>query len=348
VAIIDQFLTDKYALYQADCMEVMQDMPDASVHLSVYSPPFCGLYHYSSDVRDLSNAADYGDFFAQYEMIIEQLARITLPGRMTAVHCMDVPTSNSGNDALIDFPGDIIRAHERHGWRYCARYAVWKDPWKVRMRTMQKNLAHRSLTEDSSQCGNAAADYLLVFRRKGENKIPILHPVGLLEYAGARKPPAELLQYRGWQGKQTENSYSHWIWRQYASVFWDDVRLERVLPFEASRDQEDERHVHPLQLDVIERIVTLWSNPGEVVLTPFLGVGSETYVAVLLGRFGVGAELKASYFRQAVQNMAIAGRGERYGENNYELDLDGGVDVDRPTATRLAPHAKRNTWVKSA
>jgi len=348
MAIIDQCLTDKYGIYNGDCMEVMGGLPAESVHLSVYSPPFCGLYQYSSDPRDLSNSSDYDDFIEHYRMVIQEIARVTMPGRITAVHCMDIPRSNSGTDSLIDFPGDVIRIHESEGFHYCGRYAVWKDPWKVRMRTMQKNLAHRSLTEDSSRCGNASADYVVIMRRKGENPTPIEHPVGLLDYAGARKPPSELLQYRGWEGRQTENSYSHWIWRQYASAFWDDVRLDRVLPYQESRDEDDERHVHPLQLDVVDRIVTLWSNPGEVVLTPFAGVGTEVYASVLLGRYALGAELKPTYYRQAIKNCGMAESGHRYGDDNLELDLDGDVVTDRPTATRLAPHAKRNTWVKTA
>src|SRR5436305_323477 len=171
---------------------------------------------------------------------------------------------------------------------------------------MAKNLAHKTIVEDASRCSVASADYLIVCRRSGTNPVPIRHPHGLLEYAGARVPPADVLRYRGWRGKQTENRYSHWIWRQYASAFWDDVRIDRVLPYRAARDAEDEKHVHPLQLDVIERLVTLWSNPGETVLTPFMGVGSEVYSAVRLGRRGVGIELKPSYYRQAVKNVRAA------------------------------------------
>jgi DNA modification methylase len=161
----------------------------------------------------------------------------------------------------------------------------------------------------------ASADWLIVFRRKGENQIPIAHPTGLHEYAGDRKMPSELLQYKGWTGKQTENRFSHWIWRQYASAFWDDIRLGRVLPFKEARGEDDEKHVHPLQLDVIDRVLTLWSNPGETVLTPFMGVGSEVYGAVCAGRRGIGVELKESYFRQAVRNVAAAAEGKRDREN---------------------------------
>lgn len=304
--MIDQRLTDRYAAYNGDCMEVMPTLPKGSVGLSIYSPPFAGLYHYSSSDRDLSNCRDYPEFFEHYEFVVRELFRLTMPGRMTAVHCMDVPSGNTGLDYLMDFPGDIIRLHEKVGFRYVARYHVWKEPLTVRNRTMTKALAHKSLVEDSSRCTVASADYLLVFRRKGENKVPIEHPRGLLEYAGEREIPAELHSYRGWTGKQTENRFSHWIWRQYASAFWDDVRLDRVLPFRPARDEEDEKHVHPLQLDVIDRALVLWSNPKEVVLTPFMGVGSEVYGAVRAGRKGVGVELKPSYYRQAIKNLEAA------------------------------------------
>ena len=305
MAIAEQEVNDKYAIYLGDCLEVMAGLPVDSVHLSVYSPPFGGLYCYSSSERDLSNCRDYDQFFEHYNFVVKEIHRITLPGRMTAVHCMDVPSGNSGCDHLVDFPGDIIRLHEKIGFNFIARYAVWKEPLGVRNRTMAKNLAHKSIVDDSSRCSVASADYLLVFRKKGENKIPIAHPQGLTEYYGAREIPQDLFPFRGYKGNQIENRFSHWIWRQYASAFWDDVRIENVLPFKESRDEEDEKHVHPLQLDVIARCITLWSNPGEVVFTPFMGVGSEVYQSVKMGRKGMGAELKASYYRQSVKNIGM-------------------------------------------
>lgn len=302
--VMDQDVTDRWAVYLGDCMEVMPTLPDGSVHLSIYSPPFAGLYVYTSSPRDLSNNADYPAFMTHYSYVVAELARVTMPGRMTAVHCMDIPNSNTGKgDTLLDFPGDIIRLHAAHGFGYVARYHVWKEPLTVRNRTMTKALAHRTIVDDSAKCTVASADYLLVFRKSGDNPVPIEHPTGLHTYAGERQPPAELARYRGWTGKQTENRWSHWIWRQYASAFWDDVRLDRVLPFREARDDEDEKHVHPLQLDVIERCVVLWSNPGENVLTPFMGVGSEVYVPVQMGRRGLGVELKPSYYRQALANL---------------------------------------------
>lgn len=303
MAVAAQDITDTHAVYNGDCIEVMRSLPDARVHLSVYSPPFAGLYHYSSDPRDISNCRSYEEFLEHYTFVVQELHRLTLPGRITAVHCADIPSGNTGRDHMLDLSGDIIRLHERLGWNYVARYCIWKDPFVVYLRTLAKSLRHRTCIEDSSRCSNAAADYLLVFRKKGENKEPIAHPIGLLEYAGARDVPESLMRFRGWTGKQTENKYSQWVWRQYASSFWDDVRLERVLPFRDAKDPEDEKHVHPLQLDVIDRAIVLWSNLGDTVLTPFMGVGSEVFGAVTNGRRGVGVELKPSYYRQALENL---------------------------------------------
>lgn len=317
--INDQVITDKYAIYNGDCIEVMQALPKDSIHLSIYSPPFGGLYHYSSSERDLSNCDSYDKFFEHYAWVVRELARITMPGRITAVHCLDVPRSNSGTDSLIDFPGDIIRLHEKEGWHYTGRRMIWKEPLAVRLRTMQKNLAHASLVEDSIDCGVASGDQLLTFRRHGKNPVPVRHPVGMLNYAGERLMPGDLLPYRGWTGKQTENRYSHWIWRQYADCMWDDIRINRVLPYKEARDSEDEKHVHPLQLDVIDRCVELFSNKGENVFTPFMGVGSEVYSPVMLGRRGIGAELKPSYYRQAAKNLAAAASGYDFEHENEEL-----------------------------
>ena len=308
MAIAKQFVTDEYAVYLGDCLEVMPTFPAASIHFSIYSPPFAGLYHYSSSERDLSNCFNYAEFLEHYAFVVAEIARLTMPGRLTAVHCMDVPMGNTGCDTLRDFPGDIIRLHSQYMFGYAARYHVWKEPLTVRNRTMTKALAHKSIVEDSSRCTVASADYLLLFRKAGTNSVPIKHPYGLTDYAGERIMPVELQRYRNWQGNQIENRYSHWIWRQYASAFWDDVRLNRVLPFRAAREVEDEKHVHPLQLDVIDRALVLWSNPGEVVLTPFMGVGSEVYAAIQQGRRGIGIELKASYYAQALRNIEAARR----------------------------------------
>ena len=320
MAVIDQTLTDRYALYHGDTCEVLPTLPDESVHLSVYSPPFASdgggcLYHYSSSERDLSNCRSYDEFFEHYEFVVSEIARVTLPGRITAVHCMDTPKDGANICGYNDFPGDIIKLHQRHGFEYTPRICIWKEPLAVRNRTMTKALAHRQTVEDSCQVNVAASDYLIPFRKIGDNPVPVTHETGFLEYFGCRDVPEELHRYRGWTGKQTENRFSHWIWRNYASGVWDDIRGNMgdrkkdegaVLAYQEGRDEGDERHMHPLQLDVINRACVMWSNPGETVLTPFMGVGSEVYGAVRNGRRGIGIELKESYYNQAVRNVATA------------------------------------------
>lgn len=305
MSVDKQVITDQYAIYNGDSMEVMKDMKDESIDLSIYSPPFGGMYHYSSSDRDLSNCDSYEDFFEHYEFFVKEISRITKKGRCTAVHCMDVPSGNSGTDWLRDFPGDIIRLHEKHGFRMACRHFVWKEPLAVRNRTMQKNLAHKTLVDDSLDCGVAGADQVIIFRKNGETEVPVSHPTGMSYYAGETKVPEELMQYKNYKGNQIENRYSHWIWRRYASSIWDDVAIDRVLKFKPAKGEDDEKHVHPLQLDVINRVITLRSNPGEIVFTPFMGVGSEIYGAVMNGRKGIGVELKPTYFEQAIRNLKV-------------------------------------------
>jgi DNA modification methylase len=306
MAVTEQQIEDRYAIYLGDCLEVMPTIPDGKIALSIYSPPFGGLYHYSSSDRDLSNCVSYESFFEHYEFVVKEISRITMPGRISAVHCMDVPKAGANICGHYDFPGDIIRLHEKYDFEYSPRICIWKEPLGVRNRTMSKALAHRQIVEDSTLTNVAGADYLIPFRKKGKNPVPVIHPHGLMEYAGERPIPSELIKYRGWKGNQIENRYSHWIWRQYASCFWDDIRISNVLPFKESRDQDDEKHVHPLQLDVIERSVILWSNENETVFTPFMGVGSEVYGALINNRRGMGVELKPSYYRQSIKNINAA------------------------------------------
>jgi DNA modification methylase len=311
MAVNNQVITENYALYNGDSAEVLKSLPDESMHLWVYSPPFAtegggALYNYSSSDRDLSNAKSYEEFFDHYGYIVEQTARTLLPGRISAVHCMDVPQKGANICGYTDFPGDIIRLHQKMGFDMLPRIAIWKEPLAVRNRTMSKALTHRQVVEDSTLVNAAGADFLIPFRKRGVNPIPVVHPTGLMDYAGSTEMPAELKSLRGFEGNQIKNRYSHWIWRQYASSVWMDIRLERTLPYKEGRDEKDERHMHPLQLDVIDRCVTLWTNPGENVGTPFMGVGSEVYGAVAMGRRGVGCELKESYYNQAVKNVPEA------------------------------------------
>jgi len=320
----DQIITPDYAIYNSDCMEVMPTLPDNSIDLSIYSPPFAGLYNYSSSERDFSNCENKEQFLDQYEYLIEQIARVTKPGRVTAVHCTDVFDNSC---RLWDFPHEIIRMHEKYGFQYRNRITIWKEPLKVRMRTMVKSLMHKLIVEDSTQCFTAMPDYVLVLTKKGDNAVPVTHPHGLKRYFGdtpilpnilrafnnaneTKFTESELWEYlkNTYQDHDDpkSNKLSHYIWQRYASSVWDDIRIDNVLPFRDSREEDDEKHVHPLQLDVIDRLVELYSNEGEVVLTPFMGVGSEVYSPVSMGRKAIGVELKDSYFKQAKINLMHA------------------------------------------
>lgn len=310
--VIDQKITDHYAIYNGDACDVLPALPDSSVHMSIYSPPFAVdggrgcLYAYSSSERDLSNCLNYEEFFEWYEFIVEQMARVIMPGRLTCVHCMDVPKDGANICGYSDFPGDIIKLHQKYGFDYSPRICIWKEPLGVRNRTMLKSLAHRTTVDDCTLVSVASADYLLQFRRRGNNPIPVKHPRGFMRYIGTRKVPHDLLRLRGFSGDQKLNRYSHWIWRQYASAFWGDIDEGRIIPYAEAEETDDERHPHPLQLDVIERAVEMWTNPGETVLSPFMGVGSEVYGAVINGRHGIGVELKTAYYKQALKNVAAA------------------------------------------
>lgn len=320
----DQMHTEQYSIYNSDCMLVIPTLPDESVDLSVYSPPFAGLYNYSSSEHDFSNCETKEQFLDQYEFLIKEIARVTKAGRITAVHCTDVFDNTC---RLWDFPHEIIRLHEKYGFEYRNRITIWKEPLKVRMRTMVQSLMHKFIVEDTTKCFTAMPDYVLVFTKKGENKVPVTHEFGLTEYFGDNPILPNILnawnnannsdfneaqlweylnkKYKGHKDPKS-NKLSHYIWQRYASSVWDDVRIDNVLPFRDSKEEDDEKHVHPLQLDVIDRIVELYSNPNEVVLTPFMGVGSEVYSPVSLGRKAIGIELKDSYYKQAILNLKEA------------------------------------------
>lgn len=308
---MSEMIKENYALYNGDCVEVMSQLPDKFADMTVYSPPFASMYTYSSDERDLGNCKDYDEFLQHYEYVIKEIERITKPGRMTAVHCMDIP--RNGDRGIQDFPGDIIRLHEKNGFKFWDRKNIWKEPLRVAIRTRQRALMHMQLVNDTTKCRGALADYLLIFKKKGENETPVKKPVGLFEYAGDLElmNEAEKMEYtelvKKYAGKNyTEdktNRLSQFIWRRYASSSWEDIRANECLSYQKARDKDDERHVCPLQLDIITRAVELYTNPGETVLTPFMGVGSEVYAAIKAGRKGVGVELKPSYFNQAVKNI---------------------------------------------
>jgi DNA modification methylase len=316
MTVSDQIITEDYAIYNGDCVEVVSDMPANSVDLSVYSPPFAGLFQYSGDERDMSNCYNYEEFYRQYSFLVKQMHRITKPGRINAVHCMDI-----GEDAVgssHDLPGNIIKIHEEAGFRFIGRRLKWNEPLAVRLRTMVRGLAHQTICEDSAKSSIAHADYILFFRKSGDNRVPVTHERGFTRYFGEEHMPDEVRQFRGFEGDQKENKFSHFVWRRYASSAWMDIRASNsqktgcglkaraVVDDGEAREPDDVKHVHPLMLDIIHRCVELYTNPGETVMTPFMGVGSEVYSPVYLGRRGIGVELKGSYFRQAAKNIAKA------------------------------------------
>lgn len=295
-----EFITDEYALYCSDNMKVMSLIPDNKIHLSAYSPPFMGLYNYSSDARDHSNCIDPAQFFEQYRYVVRELFRITKPGCMTAVHCMDVP--QPGN-ILFPLPDEIRRIHKEEGWHYHSRHMINKEPLRVAIRTRAQGLRHSNIVKNSTECRSALGDEVIIFKKPGDIEVPVTHPAGLTRYAGSNPPDDTLRRRYANVSNQTENKWSHSIWRKYADFFWDDIRIDEVLEYRPAKDADDEKHVHPLQLDVIDRIITLYSNPGDIVLSPYAGVGSEVYGAVMCGRKAIGIELKESYFNQSIRNL---------------------------------------------
>ena len=321
--IKDQEIKDNYAIYNGDCMDVLPQLDQNSVDLSVYSPPFAGLYNYSSSERDFSNCENKEQFLQQYDFLVAEMSRVTKPGRINAVHVTDVFDNTC---RLWDFPHEVIKLHLKHGFEYRNRITIWKEPLKVRMRTMVQSLMHKFIVEDSTKCFTAMPDYVLVFTRKGENEVPVTHPYGINHYAGEipilpnilrawnNANKAELNAEQLWEHLNNVNKedeitkLNHYIWQRYASSVWDDIRGDNILPFRDSKEEDDEKHVHPLQLDVIDRLVELYSNPSEVILTPFMGVGSEVFSPVSMGRKAIGIELKDSYFKQAKLNLAEASK----------------------------------------
>jgi DNA modification methylase len=326
MAVSDQVITQDYAIYNGDCVEVAASLPSNSIDMSVYSPPFAGLFQYSGDERDMSNCTSYDQFYQQYRFIVNHIYRLTKSGRLSCVHCMDIGEDPVGGSH--DLPGNIIRLHEDAGFKYLGRRLKWNEPLAVRLRTMVRGLAHQTICEDSAKSSIAHADYILFFRKNGENKIPVTHPTGFLRYFGEQPMPEEAMQFRGFVGDQKLNKFSHNVWRRYASSAWMDIRASNsqkcgdglkaraVVDDGEAREPDDVKHVHPLMLDIIHRCVELYTNPGEAVFTPFMGIGSEVYSPVYLGRRGVGAEIKKSYFRQAVKNIASA-------KSDYATDIEG-------------------------
>lgn len=312
ITAIDQVVTKDYAIYQGDACDLLQAVPDGAVHFGIHSPPFEGLYKFSAHERDLSNSE--GDkFWQHYGFVIDELMRVTMPGRLHSVHCMQLPTSKTRNGfiGMRDFRGDVIRAYERAGWLFHSEVCIWKDPVVAQQRTKSIRLLHKQITKDSTISGQGLADYIVTFRKPGENTEPV---GGMFEgWVGdssldisreAYERHAAATRAEGRQPWPFDMWASVLVWQRYASPVWTDIDQTRTLQYRGARDEKDEVHISPLQLDVIERCIDLWSNPGDVVLTPFLGIGSEVYSAVEMGRRGIGFEIKESYFRQAKKNIA--------------------------------------------
>lgn len=337
----EQIITEQYALYNSDVMYILPTFADKSIHLSYYSPPFLGLFNYSSSENDFSNCESREDGLRQYEFFVKEIARVTKPGRMSAVHCTDLMNKDGSQ---WDYPNEIQKIHERNGFKRMNKITIWKEPLKVRMRTMVKSLMHKLIVDDSTQCFTAMPDYVLIFKRDGENEVPVTHDYGLNYYAGElpllhahldtygldenivaiyndetksksmsdgidsyikRSHEQLKAKYRNWKDPKT-NKLSHIIWQRYASSVWDDIRIDNVIQYKEAKDadgEEGEKHIHPLQLDVYDRLLELYSNEGEVVLEPFCGSGGGPYVAASMGRFAVGVELKPSYYNQSVKNI---------------------------------------------
>lgn len=330
----EQVNTENYHIYNSDCMYVLPELDSKSIDLSVYSPPFAGLYNYSSSPNDFSNCENKEQFLDQYDFLIKEMARVTKDGRINAVHVTEVVQNNGSS---WDFPNEVIRLHAKHGFQYKGRVTIWKEPLKVRMRTMVKSLMHKLIVEDATQCFPAQPDYLLIFKKKGEIETPVTHEFGLEDYFGDTPILPNIL--KAWNNANNTNldsdqlwehlksinegdqitKLNHYVWQRYASSVWDDIRIDNVLPFRDSREDDDEKHVHPLQLDVIDRCVSLWSNPGEVVFTPFMGVGSEVYSPLSQGRKAIGIELKESYFKQAKINVDQAEK--RFKDKQKQTEL---------------------------
>lgn len=295
--VIDQTVTDRFAIYNADCVEAVAALPDDSVDLSVFSPPFASLYTYSASPRDMGNSIDGDEFATHFRFLVADLLRVTKPGRLIAVHCMQLPTSKTrdGVIGIRDFRGELIRSFVEAGGIYHSEVCIWKDPVTAMQRTKALGLLHKTIRTDSSQSRQGLADYVVVIRKEGKNVSPIAHA--------------------------NDSLASVETWQRYASPVWvttgsaddegfarctADINPSETLQHRSAREDKDERHICPLQLEVIRRVVRLWSSPGDVVLSPFAGIGSEGHVALQEGRRFIGAELKVSYYQQAVRNLQAA------------------------------------------
>jgi len=303
--VINQQVTDEYAIYHGDCVEVMRGLPSGSIHFSMSSPPFGSLYSYTDATEDMSNVRTMEEFLDGMAFMVAEMYRVLMPGRLCAFHCMQIPAmkERDGYIGLKDFRGDLIRLYQRHGFVYHSEVAIWKDPLIEATRTKALGLMHKQLVKDSTRSRNGSLDYVVVMGKPGTNPEPVTHdPAGFTRYIGdpAKEPKSAKGSVSG------TNKYSHEVWQRYASGVWFDINPSDTLQKDSAREEEDSRHICPLQLTVIRRAIELWSNPGDIVLSPFTGIGSEGYVALEERRRFVGAELKESYYNQATRNLAAA------------------------------------------
>lgn len=294
--VMGQVITNKFSAYNGDCVEVIRGIPDNSIHYTIFSPPFESLYVYSNSPRDFGNCASSEDFHIQFKYLIDELYRVTMPGRLLSFHCMNLPTSkqNHGYIGIRDFRGELIREFEEAGWIFHSEVCIWKDPVTAMQRTKALGLLHKQLCKDSCMSRQGIPDYLVTMRKPGENPERV---EGLLDYYVGD----EIVQF---PADKTRRSIE--IWQRYASPVWMDINQSNTLQKESAREDEDERHICPLQLDVIERALQLWTNPGDIAFSPFMGIGSEGYKALEMSRRFVGIELKESYYNTATNNLKIA------------------------------------------
>ena len=279
INVISQSVTDRYALYNGDSCEVLKGIPDNSIHYSIFSPPFASLYTYSNSERDLGNCRTTSEFYEQFMFIVSELYRVLMPGRLISFHCMDLPLSKE-RDGIIgirDFRGELIKAFENAGFVLHSQVCIWKDPVTAMQRTKAIGLLHKQIKKDSCMSRQGIPDYLVTMRKPGENPEPVTH---------------------------TNETFPVAVWQRYASPVWMDINPSDTLQASSAREEKDERHICPLQLGVIRRALNLWTNRNDIVLTPFLGIGSEAVVSIEMGRRAIGCELKTSYYNQAVANCA--------------------------------------------
>ncbi len=309
--VINQDSSDNYNIYNADTVEVAMAMEDNSVDYSVFSPPFSSLYTYSNSDRDMGNVKNDDDFWAQYRFLIKEQLRVMKPGRNISIHCMNLPTSKQkdGFIGLKDFRGQIIQEYQDAGFIYHSEVCIWKCPVVAMTRTKALGLLHKTVKKDSAMSRQGIPDYVVTMRKPGVNENPV---AGEFQYYVGDIPPRGFTTHDRDDGSQFckpgSNGTSIDIWQKYASPIWDDIRQTDTLNFREGRENDDERHICPLQLDVIERCMQLWSSEGDVVWTPFMGIGSEVYMALKLGRKAIGVELKSSYYNLALRNIQNASK----------------------------------------